>query len=82
VFAQGTIIGATGANTGYRRTIANLGDGSQIGLFKPFLFPVAVGDNFTILPGCDHTTNACQNLFNNLARYGGFPYIPPPEAAA
>jgi uncharacterized phage protein (TIGR02218 family) len=82
VFAQGTIIGATGANTGYSRTIANLGNGSQIGLFKPFLFPIAVGDTFTVLPGCDHTTNACQNLFNNLARHGGFPYIPPPEAAA
>ena len=82
VYNQGTIIGATGANTGYSRTIANLGDGSRIGLFKPFLFPIAVGDTFTVLPGCDHTTSACQNLFDNLARYGGFPYIPPPEAAA
>jgi uncharacterized phage protein (TIGR02218 family) len=82
VFIQGTIVGATGANTGYSRTIANLGNGSQIGLFKPFLFPIAVGDTFTVLPGCDHTTSACQNLFDNLARYGGFPYIPPPEAAA
>jgi hypothetical protein len=82
VYNQGTIIGATGVNTGYSRTVANLGDGSQIGLFKPFLFPIAVGDSFTILPGCDHTTSACQTMFDNLARYGGFPYIPPPEAAA
>jgi uncharacterized phage protein (TIGR02218 family) len=82
VFNQGTIIGATGANAGYGRTIANLGNGSQIGLFQPFLFPIAIGDTFTVLPGCDHTANACQSLFNNLARYGGFPYIPPPEAAA
>lgn len=82
VYSQGTISGATGANAGYSRTIANLGNGSQVGLFKPFLFPIAVGDTFTLLPGCDHTTNACQNLFNNLARYGGFPYIPPPESAA
>ena len=82
MFKEGTITGASGANTGYSRTIANLGDGSQIGLFKPFLFAIAVGDAFTVLPGCDHTTSACQNLFDNLARYGGFPYIPPPESAA
>jgi hypothetical protein len=82
VYNQGTITGATGANAGYRRTIANLGDGTQIRLFKPFLFPIAIGDTFTVLPGCDHTTSACQNLFDNLARYGGFPYIPPPESAA
>ena len=81
VYGEGTVIGATGANTGYTRTIANLGNGAQIALFKPLLFPAAVGDSFTVLPGCDHTTAACSNLFNNLARYGGFPYIPPPELA-
>lgn len=83
-YIEGTILGATGANTGYSRTIAHTGDGSQIGLFKPFLFPVAVGDTFAVLPGCDHTTtgpNGCQAR-DNLARFGGFPYIPPPEAAA
>ncbi len=81
VYNEGTVTGATGANTGYRRTIANLGNGAQIGLFKPFLYPIAIGDNFTVLPGCDHTTGTCQNAFNNLARFGGFPYIPPPEFA-
>jgi hypothetical protein len=80
-YSQGTLTGASGANTGYRRTIANLGSGAEIALFKPFLFPVASGDSFTALPGCDHTTGACANLFDNLARYGGFPYIPPPEFA-
>jgi hypothetical protein len=74
--------GGLGAGYDELRTIANLGDGSQVSLFKPFLFAIAVGDTFTLLPGCDHTTSACQNLFDNLARYGGFPYIPPPESAA
>ena len=70
------------SNQSVLRAIANLGGGSQIALFKPFLFPIAVGDTFTALPGCDHTTGSCQTLFDNLARYGGFPHIPPPEAAA
>jgi uncharacterized phage protein (TIGR02218 family) len=81
-YAEGTVTGAAGANAGYNRTIANLGSGSQIALFKPFLYPIAVGDTFTLLPGCDHTTATCNGVFQNLARYGGFPYIPPPETAA
>lgn len=81
IYNQGTVTGAAGGNAGYSRTIAHLGNGSQIGLFKPFLFPIAIGDTFTVLPGCDHTVAACNGLFNNLARYGGFPYIPPPELA-
>jgi uncharacterized phage protein (TIGR02218 family) len=81
-YNEGTVTGATGANAGYRRTIANLGSGAQIGLFKPFLYPIAPGDTFTLLPGCDHTTATCSATFQNLARFGGFPYIPPPETAA
>ncbi len=81
IYNQGTITGATGANTGYSRTIANFGNGAQIGLFKSFLFAIAIGDTFTVLPGCDHTVATCNGPFNNLARYGGFPYIPPPELA-
>jgi hypothetical protein len=42
---------------------------------------VAIGDTFRFLPGCDHTAASCQSTFNNLSRYGGFPYIPPRETA-
>ncbi len=82
-YVEGTVTGSTGANAGYRRTVANTGNGSQIGLFKPFLYPIAIGDTFTVLPGCDHTTGSggCAGR-NNLKRFGGFPYIPPPEFAA
>jgi len=82
-YNEGTIMGATGANAGYSRTVASAGiiTANTIGLFKAFLFPVTVGDTFTVLPGCDHTTATCSNVFNNLQRFGGFPYIPPPEFA-
>jgi hypothetical protein len=81
-YTEGTVTGASGANTGYSRTIANITSGTQITLFKPFLYPIALADTFTLLPGCDHTTATCNGTFQNLARFGGFPYIPPPEAAA
>jgi hypothetical protein len=46
-----------------------------------FLFPVDVGDEFQLLPGCDRTLATCTNVFNNSAHFGGFPYIPTPETA-
>jgi uncharacterized phage protein (TIGR02218 family) len=80
-YDQGTMICLTGANAGASRTISSLAGGVVYQL-QPWLSPVAVGDTFQLLPGCDHTTATCNGTFQNLARFGGFPYIPPPEAAA
>lgn len=80
-YVEGTVTGLTGANAGIMRTIAGVVGGGEITLFKPFLYTVTAGDQFNILPGCHHTVSACQDSFNNLDRYGGFPHIPPPESA-
>jgi uncharacterized phage protein (TIGR02218 family) len=80
LYDQGTIIATSGANAGQSRTITQLSSGT-ISLLKAWLEPVAVGDGFQLLPGCDHTLATCQNTFNNLSHFGGFPYIPPPELA-
>lgn len=80
LYDQGTIVATSGANAGQTRTIARLSGGS-VALLKAWLEPVAVGDGFQLLPGCDHTLATCENTFNNLIHYGGFPYIPPPELA-
>jgi hypothetical protein len=35
------------------------------------------GDALVALyPGCDHTRETCKDKFDNLANYGGFPWIP------
>lgn len=81
VYNLGTIIGVTGPNTGYTRSISGVVSGN-VHLTQPFFFPPAIGNTFHVLPGCNHTVSRCNTDFNNLARYGGFPYIPPPEAAA
>ncbi len=80
-YDQGTIMATAGANLGASRTIARLTGGIAY-LLQPLLSPVAVGDTFKLLPGCDHTVATCNGTFDNLLRYGGFPYIPPPETAA
>jgi hypothetical protein len=90
-YDNGSIIGVTGANAGYTRTIGKLADfpwfdsiGAVYPIYylKPWIFPVVSGtDQFKLLPGCDHTLSTCTNTFQNQLRYGGFPDIPPPENA-
>ncbi len=80
LFNQGTLIGLTGNNLGYKRSITFV-QNDIIYLLHPWIFPVVVGDQFTVLPGCDHTVDTCTLIFNNLINFGGFPYIPPPETA-
>jgi uncharacterized phage protein (TIGR02218 family) len=80
LYDQGTILGASGANTGASRTIRQL-TGGFVTVTQPFLSSVASGDQFTLLPGCDRTAATCANVFNNLIHFGGFPYIPTPETA-
>jgi hypothetical protein len=78
-FAQGSCAGLSGANNGITRGILSNTTSTVIVLSRPFPFSVAVGDGFQLLPGCDHTLSTCNGTFQNILRFGGFPYIPPPE---
>jgi len=80
IYDNGTIVMTSGQNNGYMRT-AGMVTGGTIYFLKPFIFPVLPeADTFYLLPGCNHTQSRCQD-FNNSNRFGGFPYIPPPETA-
>lgn len=35
-----------------------------------------VGQGITLSAGCDHSVQVCRSRFNNVERYGGFPFIP------
>jgi hypothetical protein len=81
-YPEGTMIGLAGANAGYTRSIAAI-SGTSVSVPKAWLYPVNPGDTFYLQPGCDHTltgANGCQAK-NNMIRFGGMPYIPPPEQA-
>jgi hypothetical protein len=80
-YDNGSIVGASGLNSGFMRTIGKI-SGGVIYFLKPWVFPVVAGtDQFNLLPGCDRTLATCTGTFNNQLRYGGFPYVPPPESA-
>ena len=80
-YDEGTITALSGANSGAMRTITVVTDG-VVRLLKPWLSPVSAGDMLQLLPGCDDRTHTCETVLQNIARYGGFPYVPPPESAA
>jgi uncharacterized phage protein (TIGR02218 family) len=80
-FVLGTIKGVTGSNAGLSRTVAAFVSGGTVTVKLAFLFPVAAGDQFQLLPGCDRTMATCRNVFNNAVNFGGFPFIPTPETA-
>lgn len=78
-FALGFAVGVTGANAGVGRTIKAFANG-VIQTIQPWPQAVAVGNTFTVYPGCDKTQATCQSKFSNLARFRGHPYIPAPES--
>ncbi len=80
LYVQGTIIGLTGPNAGYGRTVAGMSNGT-VTIKLVFLAPPAAGDQFQLLPGCDRSIATCSNVFNNVIHFGGMPYIPTPETA-
>ncbi|WP_207000752.1 DUF2163 domain-containing protein [Trinickia mobilis] len=82
-YALGVITFNSGVNSGIARMVTGYTvSRGTVTVAYPFPAAPAIGDTFTISPGCDHSQSTCQNKFNNLANFGGFPYIPVPETSA
>jgi uncharacterized phage protein (TIGR02218 family) len=77
-FALGDMTFLTGANAGVTRTIKSYSPG-VLELALPLLADPVVGDGFKAYPGCDKLKTTCFSKFNNLANFGGQPFIPVPE---
>jgi uncharacterized phage protein (TIGR02218 family) len=80
-YVQGSIVFTSGANANVRATVKSIVTGVAFNLMYPLPFAPSPGDAFTVEFGCDHTQHTCQAVFNNLANFRGFPYVPPPELA-
>jgi uncharacterized phage protein (TIGR02218 family) len=79
--AQGSLVWTSGANANVRATVKSVNVGVSLNLMYPLPFAPSTGDAFTVAFGCNHTQAVCQAVFNNLANFRGFPYVPPPELA-
>lgn len=73
----GKIRWTTGSNAGFTsevKTYAATGNVFEIQRAVPF--DIAVSDEFVLQVGCDRRYTTCRDKFDNLLRFGGFPYIP------
>lgn len=74
-FNYGQITFATGANAGYTMEVQDY-TSATLTLFQPMPFVVAVGDVFTVTPGCDRHFGTCIKRFNNAPNFRGEPHLP------
>lgn len=76
-FAAGTLAFTSGANAGLKplEIKRHEADGT-IEVFEPFHYLPAIGDAYTLIPGCRKRLADCRDKWNNVANFGGFPWVP------
>ncbi|MCX5478446.1 DUF2163 domain-containing protein [Kaistia geumhonensis] len=82
-FTFGVLTFTSGANAGVAIEVRqNLWRQSDvtITLWQRAPLPIAPGDTFTIVAGCDKTFATCKAKFDNHLNFRGFPYIPGNDA--
>lgn len=81
-FNQGRVTFTSGANTGVVRSISkHLSASGHLELWLETPYPIQVGDQFTVVAGCDHSANTCSEKFGNIINFGGEPFIPGSDRA-
>lgn len=83
-FAYGKLTFTSGANRGRAMEVkrhALSGTLAAFELWQAMSEPIAVGDGFTVTPGCDHAFQTCKTKFANAVRFCGFPYMIGNDAA-
>ena len=75
-FGEGTIAFTTGDNAGLKpiKVKSYAADGT-IEVHEAFHYPIAVGDAYTLVPGCRHRLEDCRDKWNNIANGGMFSFI-------
>lgn len=76
-FGEGTIAFTTGANAGLKaiEIKTHAADGT-LTTHAAFPYTVAVGDAYTLIPGCRRRQEDCRDKWSNIVNFGGFSFIP------
>lgn len=74
-FDEGLLTMTSGANAGHAMDVRRW-EGQAFALHRPLPYPVQVGDTYTAVRGDDKRATTCEQVFHNLARFGGFPHLP------
>lgn len=74
---NGRLTWTTGDNVGSEAQVKSYLDvGGVVELQLETPYSIQVGDEFTVVAGCDYLFLTCKNKFNNVLRHGGFPDVP------
>ncbi len=76
-FASGTIAFTSGSNAGLKPLeIKSYLLNGTIETYEAFHYPVAIGDAYTMIPGCRKRLEDCRDKWSNVVNFGGFSYVP------
>jgi len=76
----GLLTWTSGANNGAKMEVHSVSVNTIV-LVLPMGYDIAVGDTYTVYPGCDKLLSTCKAVFSNVVNFRGFPYIPGPDKA-
>lgn len=77
LFNYGKLTWTGGANAGASMEVKNWDNPTlTFTLWLPMANAIQIGDTYSVYPGCDKRFTTCQAKFNNIANFGGFPYVP------
>ncbi len=76
IFSYGRLTWLSGENAGTTIEIKQHAAGGVFTLWLPMTAPIAVGDTYSLVAGCDKTLATCAGRFNNALNFGGFPHLP------
>lgn len=71
----GVVTWLTGGNAGRSMEVKTFSAGA-VGLFLPMPSAIAVGDTYSLKPGCDKSVATCKNRYNNVPNFRGEPHVP------
>ena len=76
-FAVGTLQFTSGANAGLKPLeIKSYAANGTVEVFEPFHYLPAIGDAYTLIPGCRKRLADCRDKWNNVVNFGGFSFVP------
>jgi uncharacterized phage protein (TIGR02218 family) len=79
-FTFGKLTWTSGANAGYAMEIKTHASGGVMTLQLPMPYTLAVGDGYSLEPGCDKLLATCIAKFSNVDNFRGEPHRPGQDA--
>lgn len=81
LYRFGKIAWTSGDNAGLAMEVRGNAAGGVVTLVQPMPRAIQVGDAYSVVPGCDKTTDTCKATYDNFVNFRGFPHVPGGDAA-